>query len=89
MPGANCYFPECGVSRTKKYEGVGIFQIPMRNDEFYTKWRKDILDILSKYRMDKDLKARTLAGNIYICERHFQKEDIEFTSKFHHTSLLK
>ena len=76
MPGANCFFPECGASRTKNYQGVRIFQIPMRKNKFYTKWNNVVR------MLDKDLKTRTLEGNIYVCERHFKKEDIEFTSKF-------
>ena len=76
-------FPTCTVSRTTKHEGIRIFQIPMRNDDFYSKWRSDIMAVVSKYReLNKHLKERTLAGRIYICERHFPPEDIEFTSKF-------
>ena len=76
MPGRNCVFPTCTVSRTTKHEGIGIFQIPMRNDDFYSKWRSDIMAVVSKYReLNKHLKERTLAGRIYICERHFPPED--------------
>ena len=31
MLGANYAFPECTVSRTAKYQGNGIFQIPTRD----------------------------------------------------------
>ena len=31
--------------------------------------------------MDTFLKERIMAGNVYFCERHFPKEDIEFTSE--------
>lgn len=80
MPGANCAFPRCGVSRN--YVGVGIFKVPSRNDIFYMEWRKNLLGILTKYRVvDKDFKKRIEKGNVYICERHFVDEDIERTSK--------
>ena len=49
MPGANCAFPGCGMSR--KQEGVGIFKIPTRNDSFYNEWRKNLLEVLIKYRV--------------------------------------
>ena len=35
MPGANCSFPECSVSRRRKYHGIAIFQIPRRKDDFH------------------------------------------------------
>ena len=54
MPGANCAFPECTVSRTAKYQGIGILQIPMRNDDFHVSWRNNIVTVLEWYRvMDK------------------------------------
>ena len=81
MPGANCAFPECTVSRTAKYQGIGIFQIPMRDDDFHVSWRNNIVAVLARYRvMDKAVRERVLTGKIYICERHFKTEDIEFTS---------
>ena len=30
--------------------------------------------------MDKAVREHILTGKIYICERHFRTEDIEFTS---------
>jgi hypothetical protein len=81
MPGKNCAFPGCPVSCSYKFKGVSIFQIPMRNDEFHSNWKKEIINVLFKYRVaDKDLKDRVAAGKIYICERHFSTDDIELTS---------
>ena len=80
MPGANCAFPGCGVSRN--YKGVGIFKIPNRNDSFYNELRKNLLDVLLKYRVaDKNFKKRIDEGKVYLCERHFVDQDIERTSK--------
>ena len=50
MPGANCTFPGCHVTRTKKHKRISIFQIPTRNGESYSGWRKSILNVLTKYR---------------------------------------
>ena len=81
MPGANCAFAECSVSITAKHHGIGIFQIPMRDDDFQFNWRNNILPLLGWYRvMDKAVKERILTGKIYICERHFKTGDIELTS---------
>ena len=81
MPGANCVLPGCGVSRHSNFKGVGIFQISRR--ESNKEWRTNLLGVISKYRsIDKYLKERIDSGNIYICERHFLPEDIEFTSEF-------
>ena len=81
MPGGNCAFPKCTVSRTQNHQGTGIFKIPMRNNEFYTNWRKEIVGVLARYRvMDKTLRERVQEGKISICERHFKQEDIEYTS---------
>ena len=81
MPGPNCAFSECIVSRTAKYQGIGIFQIPMRDNDFHVSWRNNIAKVLRRYRvMDKAVRERILTGNIYICERHFKTGDMEFTS---------
>ena len=83
MPGADCAFPNCGVTRREKFASLAIFQVPNRTGEFYRKWRKDILDVLLKYReVEATLRERLSSGKVYICERHFHPEDIVFTSKF-------
>ena len=75
MPGKNCAFPGCGVSCSYKYKGVSIFQIPMRNDEFQLNWRKEIDDILFKYRVaDKDMKDRVAAvKNLHLRKTFFYR----------------
>ena len=62
MPGANCAFPECTVSRTAKYQGIGIFQIPMRDDDFYVSWRNNIVAVLGRYRVVRAVRERVLTG---------------------------
>ena len=79
MSGANCAFPQRGTCRRHK---LSIFKIPNREGDFYEEWRTKILNVLIKYRVkDNKLKEKIKAGTVYICERHFQESDIEFTSK--------
>ena len=85
MPGANCAFPGCNVSRYKLHEGATIFSITKRKSEFYQKWRKEILGVSLKYwDIDLVLKEKLQNGDadFFICERHFASDDIEYTSKF-------
>ena len=82
IPKANCVFPGCFTSRYTKHKDIGIFKLPSRSGDFYKQWKNDFLSVLCKYReADDNLKKRISSGDIYFCERHFVKEDIEFTSK--------
>ena len=82
MPGANCALPQCGTTRREKYESVGIFQVSQRTSERYVAWKKAVYDVVSKYREeDRAFKKQIEAGNVWICEKHYKPEDIEFTSK--------
>ena len=82
MPGANCVFPGCTVSRTDKHKDIGIFKVPTRKDEFHSDWRKNLINVITRYREnDTALKDQITAGNVYICERHFSSGDIELTSE--------
>ena len=82
MPGTNCAFPGCFTSRYTKHKDIGIFQLPSRSGDFYKQWKNDFLSVLCKYReADDNLKKRISSGDIYFCERHFVKDEIEFTSK--------
>ena len=85
MPGANCAFPGCSVSRYKLHEVTTIFSITKRKNEFYKEWRKEILGVLLKY-WDIDLvleeKLQNGDADFFICERNFASDDVEYTSKF-------
>ena len=79
MPETNCGFPQYGTCRRHK---LRIFKIPNRKGDFYEEWRKNILNVLINYCVKYDkLKEKIKSGTVYICKRHFQKSDIEFTSK--------
>ena len=85
MPGANCVFPQCGVAGN--HIGVGSFKLPTRKAD--VAWKKDIIQITEKYRVvDKKLRESLELGNAYVCELHYTKDDIEFTSKLQNKFLL-
>lgn len=83
MPGRNCCLPLCTVSESKKHEGIKLFQISTRKDEFYTEWREGILAVVYRFREpDPVFKARVKNGRAFICERHYSASDMELTSKY-------
>ena len=59
MLGANGAFPECTSSRTAKYHGIEIFQIPMRDDDFHFNWRNNIVPVLGRCRVNGESCQRT------------------------------
>ena len=82
MVGCNCGFPECGTSRRQSYSGIGIFIIPQRKTE-----EEDIaletLNVVKKYWvLDGEFKRQIESGNVFVCKRHYESEDIEYTSKY-------
>ena len=82
MPGVNCPFPSCFTSRYTKHKDIGISKLPSRSGNFYKQQKNGFLLVLRKYReADGNLKKRISSGDIYFCERHFVREDMEFTSK--------
>ena len=84
MPGRNCAFPQCTSSETEKHAGVKYFQITTRKSEYYdyNGWRERITNILSRYRViGRVEKERIAKGKVYICDRHYAEEDIEYSSK--------
>lgn len=83
MPGRNCCMPQCTVSQTSKHLGMKLYQITTRKDEFYSNWKKDILTVVSRYRViDKIFKARIENGRAFICENHYAEADFEVTSEY-------
>ena len=82
MPGTNCAFPGSFTSTYTKHKDIGIFKFPSRSGDFYKQCKNYFLSVLCKYReADDNLRKRISSGDIYFCERHFVKEEIEFTSK--------
>ena len=78
MPEEKCVFPQCGVA--KYYVSGAIFKLPTRKAD--VTWKKEIIQIINKYNVvDKNLRERPELENAYICELHYKKGDIAFTSK--------
>ena len=84
--GRNCAMYGCFASENGLHPGVRYFQITTRNSEYYDYegWRNNIINVLTKYREMNisELKERVMKGNVYICDRHYADEDIEYTGKF-------
>lgn len=78
MPGSNCAIFGCTVSRRKNYKGISLFSIPSASDERKATWRREIINIITKYRvLDKKFRKQIDEGKVHVCERHFQPRDIE------------
>ncbi|XP_065064989.1 uncharacterized protein LOC135691144 [Rhopilema esculentum] len=81
MPGENCCMNGCGVSRRKGANNpdgkIGLFKIPAAKDEKSKQWRKELLNIITKYReQDESFKRQLANDTLHICEKHFVPEDI-------------
>ena len=80
MPAKNCAFVECHVYRKKG--GYSIFNVPKGEDEWSKNWRKQLIDIITKYRVvDAKFRCQIKKKNISICDRHFTED-----MKIHHAS---
>ena len=71
MVGANCSIFGCGSNR--RLSGISIFSIPKGKDDLSTKTREEWVRIITRNReTDKDLRRQISAGNLPICEKHFE-----------------
>ena len=80
MPGANCCFNFCGVSRRRgksQSESLSLFKLPTGLDEKSKQWRRDVLNIVTKYRVkDENFKRQLDNDTLHICEKHYKPDDI-------------
>ena len=77
MPGANCSIFGCGTNR--RYSGVGIFRIPAGKDDKSKEIRDAWIKVITRDPVvDDHFRKQIDSGNVYVCERHFKKEEIEF-----------
>ena len=75
MPGSNCAIFGCGTCRNQKE--IGIFKLPAPKDEIFSKWRSDLLSVITKDRVvDAKLKNQIDKDTVSICERHFNSNDV-------------
>lgn len=80
MPGANCCFNFCGVSRRRgksQSESLSLFKLPTVLDDKSKQWRRDVLNIITKYRVkDDNFKSQLDNDTLHICEKHYKPDDI-------------
>ena len=84
MPGANCSIFECTKSRTT--QGLAIFGIPNKDDEWHRDWRGKSVNIITKDReIDADLRTQIERKLLHICEFYFTEDQVirrQFKYKF-------
>ena len=75
--------PLCTSNKNGLHEGIRYFQVTTRTSKYhdYDGWRNKIINIITKDRTVKitEFKARVMKGNVYVCDRHYADEDIEWT----------
>ena len=76
MPGANCSIFGCGTDR--RHSEVGIFRILAGKDEKSKEIHDAWIKVITRDRVvDDNFRKQIDSGNVYVCERHFKKEEIE------------
>ena len=74
-----CCIPECNTT-SRKDKGVGLFKPTNLTGDYYKNWNNQIYSVILKYRVDdKKFKELREKRKIYVCEKHYTKDDIEFT----------
>ena len=72
MPGENSLIWRCSSSERTK--GVAIFRVPTRKDKCSNNWMENIINVITRDRVvDKILRDRIDKVNIYVFEKHFQR----------------
>ena len=68
----------------RRHKGTSIFKIPSKKKKDSAEWRTKLLGkILKDREVDGDLKDRIEKDKpIYICEKHFEKDDIDTCKAF-------
>ena len=76
MPGANCSIFGCGTSR--RNTGVRIFRLPSGKDEKSKQTRDEWIKVITRDCVaDANFRKIIEGGNVYVCEKHFKKDEIE------------
>ena len=76
MPGANCSIFGCRTSR--RNTGAGIFRLPSGKDEKSKQTGNEWIKVITQDRVvDANFRKIIEAGNVYVREKHFKKEEIE------------
>ena len=81
----NCAFVGCCTNRnnvSETYKDTFLFKITNREGEYYENWRKEVVNILTKFRVvDRSMKHQMETNTVYIFKRHYKTEDIEISRK--------
>ena len=77
MPGNGAYCSIYGCNISRKNSKLAIFKIPAGNGEYESKWRDKLIHVVTKDRVvDSSLKKQIESRKLFICEKHFNEEDI-------------
>ena len=71
---------------------ISLFKFPTRKGEFYTTWRNNLLDVLSKYReMSSMFKKEVMEckRELFVWEMHYAEDDVEYTKTGINTPRLQ
>ena len=76
MPGANCFVFGCRSDR--RHREVGIFRTPAGKDKKSKEIRNAWIKVVTRDRVvDENFRRQIDSGNLYVCERHFKKGEID------------
>ena len=81
--GRSCVFTNCFTNDDPDIlPRIGFLQIPLLKREDYQKWKKELLDTIKRYQVLKPKDyLRIEKGKMHICLKHFEENDMYFTSK--------
>ena len=67
------------IETTDEEQAISFFKITTRNSDFHKEWRKNVLQIVKRYRedVDENFIKQMMAGKKWICSRHYKEEDIK------------
>ena len=74
MVGSNCSIYGCPNSR-KKTKGLGIFQIPTKDDEYSKNWRNALVQITTKdMEVDDQLRELLAKRSFHNCQINYRED---------------
>ena len=80
LQGGNiCCIPLCHTT-SRRNKGVSLFKPTNIQNDFHREWNNEIYKVILRYRApDKKFNELRAKKKVYVCEKHYAKEDIEFT----------
>ena len=75
MPGKKFAFVGC--SSNSRHKQISLFKLPTVKDETTKKWRKEMLNVITKDRVvDETFTKQIEKDHAYVCEKHFRECDM-------------